>query len=116
MNEKMGITQRDSEQYEMLQPLLFASYSEIQELSTKKPDTPLNELKVKMINRILIPLKKLLSHEDVVEFLDLLSDDELPTNSDAVLIMSQYLRALEAYRDKYYKYNRRIGKSEWIIK
>ena len=116
MNEKRSITQKDSEQYEMLQPLLYASYKEIQELSKKKPDTPLNALKVKMINRILVPLKEILSGEDVAEYIDLLSEDELPTNSDAVLILSQYLRALDAYKMKYYKHNSRTGRSEWIIK
>lgn len=115
MNEKKSITQKDSEQYEMLQPLLNASYREIQELSKKKPDTPLNALKVKMINRILVPLKEILSCEDIVEYIDLLSDDELPTNSDAVLILSQYIKALEAYKAKYYHYNNRAGKSEWKI-
>lgn len=116
MNEKKSITQKDSEQYEMLQPLLHATYKEIQELSKKKPDTPLNPLKVKMINRILVPLKEILNDEDISEYIDLLSDDELPTNSDAVLILSQYIKALGAYKEKYYKYNSRTGQSEWIIK
>lgn len=115
MNGKKCITQKDSEQYEMLQPLLYASYREIQELSKKKPDTPLNALKVKMINRILVPLKEILSSEDIAEYIDLLSDDELPTNSDAVLILSQYLKALEAYKEKYYQYNSRVGRTEWKL-
>lgn len=109
------ITQQDVDQYELLYPLLEASYVEIQELSKKKPESPLNSYKVKAINRILIPLKELLKDENVYDFLDVLDTDDLPTNSDVVLILSQYKKAMVMFRDSYYKYNQRKGKTEWSI-
>ena len=57
---KDTITQEAVTQYELLCPLLSGIYGELQELSKKKPDTPLNNFKVKSINRVLEPIKELL--------------------------------------------------------
>ena len=61
---KDAITQEAVNQYELLNPLLIGIYKELQELSKKKPDTPLNSFKVKSVNRILEPIKELLKEED----------------------------------------------------
>ncbi len=45
-------------------------------------------MKIKMANRVLEPLKELFKHEESHKFLDILNEDELPTNSDVVLIIS----------------------------
>lgn len=71
---------------------------EVKELSKKKQDEFLNKLKVKSINRILIRLKELLKNEPLNDFLDLLNEDELPTNSDAVIIIVQYETALQQFK------------------
>jgi hypothetical protein len=42
------------ERFDMLDPMLQSFLSEIRELSKKKPDGPLNDVKIKMINRILV--------------------------------------------------------------
>ena len=55
---KDTITQEAVTQYELLCPLLSGIYGELQELSKKKPDTPLNNFKVKSINRVLEPRKE----------------------------------------------------------
>ena len=54
-----------------------------------------------LINRILIDLKKILEAEPEGKFLDLLSDEDLPQTSDAVLVMVQYKTALSAYHQRY---------------
>ncbi len=107
------ITQRDVDTYLMLQPLLAAIYHEMQELSKKKPDSLLNAYKVKAINRILIPLKQLMKEDDVFAFLDVLDDNVLPSNSDMVLILSQYIKATTMYVDLHQSYNRDIHENEW---
>ena len=106
------IYQTDVDQYELLKPLLEASYKEMQELSKKKPESPLNVYKVKMINRILEPIKELLKEQSVYPFLDTLDQDTLPSNSDVVLIQSQYIQALEMY---YRKYNSGYPNYCWSI-
>lgn len=110
MNE--FITQSDVDQYELLFPMLHALYKEIQELSKKKPDSPLNPYKVKAINRVLEPLKELFKNESTYDFLDILDTEILPTNSDVVLILPQYQKALELFRTRYYSPSNR----EWKIK
>ena len=95
-------TQAEADTYEMLRPMLDKIAREVRELSKKKQDGALNELKAKMINRVLTQIKDLLKNEPSVQFLDLLDTDILPTNSDSILIISQYDAALSAFHEKYY--------------
>ena len=92
------IKKEDISEFQTLRPLIKDVLREIKELSRKKQDEVLNKLKVKSINRILNRLKSLLKNEPLYDFLDLLNEEELPTNSDAVLIIVQYETALEQYR------------------
>lgn len=103
MNNK--ISREAGEKYDLLMPLLNGMYLEMQELSKKKPDTALNEYKIKVINRILTPAKELLQYEDTYPFLDILNSDDIPTNSDVILILNQYIRAMHLYKDKYFSFN-----------
>ena len=92
-----------TEKYELLYPLLKSILFEVKELSKKKQDEPLNKLKVKMVNKILSQIKTdVLNDDPSREFLDLLDDETLPTNSDAVLIIAQYDAAMVQFHEKYY--------------
>jgi hypothetical protein len=95
-------TKAEAEQFDMLFPILKSVYDEIKELSKKKQDGALNEVKVKMTNRVLEKAKSVLNDDPTVEFLDLLDDEVFPTNSDAVLIIAQYLAAMKQFRDKHF--------------
>jgi hypothetical protein len=95
-------TRENAEQFDMLSPILDSVYIEIKELSKKKQDGALNEIKVKMTNRILAKVKLILKNDPTVEFLDLLDEVSLPTNSDAVLIIAQFKAAMQQYKDKHY--------------
>ena len=99
------ISQDSVTQYELLFPLLTGIYKEMQELSKKKPDTALNTFKVKSINRILEPTKELLKEENMYPFLDILDVDDIPTNSDVILILSQYIKSMDIFHNKYYGYD-----------
>jgi len=102
-DSKQEISQSAKDYYYLLTPLLQSAYKEMSELSKKRPESPLNMYKVKMINRILIPLKELLKNETVADYLDVLDTDDLPTNSDVVLIMSQYNKAVDMFYEKHLK-------------
>lgn len=95
-------TEQDIEKYDMLVPLLKNIQIELKELSKKKQDGQLNELKVKMINRVLTQIKDFLQNEPTADFLDILDNETLPSNSDAVFILSQFDAALAEFREKYY--------------
>lgn len=88
--------------YSTISPLLQSAFHEVKEFSKKKQDELLNVKKVKMINRLLEKAKEVLKNESTVDFLDLLDEEDLPTYSDAVLIMSQYTSALSQFRQNHY--------------
>ncbi|MDX2174690.1 MAG: hypothetical protein SFY56_16415 [Bacteroidota bacterium] len=95
-------TKQNAEQFDMLFPILESVFDEIKELSKKKQDGALNELKVKMTNKILSKVKIILKDDPTVEFLDLLDEETLPTNSDAVLIIAQFKAAMQQYKNKHW--------------
>ncbi|GAE27619.1 hypothetical protein JCM9140_3772 [Halalkalibacter wakoensis JCM 9140] len=47
--------------------------------------------------------EEVLIDDPSIEYLDLLDDETLPQNSDAVLILGQYQAALKQFKSKYYK-------------
>ena len=101
-------------EFEMLWPILKSLLIETKELSKKKADNPLNKLKVGMINKVLERIKKILASDPAVEFLELLDNEALPSNSDAVFIISQYDAAMQQYKDKHYNSNYPVD--DWMTK
>lgn len=87
--------------FQMLNELADSIYIEMKEFSKKKPDDALNPFKVKNVNRVLTQLKGFLKEEPTSVFLDLLDDETLPTNSDAILIIGQFKASMDNYRNKY---------------
>ena len=45
--------------------------------------------------------------------LDLLDEDDLPQNSDVVLILGQTVAAMNTFKEKYYGYRQSLGKHTW---
>ena len=95
-------TEKNIEDYKLLKDMLHSQKKEFDLLSKKKADGQLNPMKIKMVNRVLEPLKELFSHEDSHKFLDTLNEDEMPTYSDVVLIISQYETAIREFKSKYH--------------
>ena len=107
--------QANGEKHDNLMPLLQSMLGEFQELSKKKPDSALNKRKVEIVNRLLREVHEILQGEPTSTYLDLLDEDDLPQNSDAVLILSQTVAAMERFREKYYRYSRRHEGLAWIV-
>ena len=99
-------SQADVMKFIMMYDFLESAYVEMKDFSKKSPDTMLNERKVKSLNRILNVIKNILVNEPTSAYLDLLDEEMLPSNSDVVLIMSQYRSAMENYRKKYRTYQK----------
>lgn len=89
-------------EFEMLQKLLNSTFTEMKEFSKKKPDDKINKFKIFNINKILIPIKKLLANEPTVAFLELLDEDSVPSYSDAVLIIAQYISSMNQFHSIYH--------------
>lgn len=88
--------------YEVAMPLLSAMYQEFAVLSKKKPDAPVSEGKIGVVNRLLERCRCVLKSEVSLQFLDLLDEDEVPQNSDVTLMLSQYVAAMEQFKQAHY--------------
>src|SRR5512145_3136947 len=64
----------------------------------KRTSTPCfwHSLRMYSVNRLLKKCRETLHGEDSLDFLDVLDEDALPQNSDVVLMLSQYVAAMEA--------------------
>ena len=86
-------------EFEQLQAQLQSIYMELGALSKKKPDDAVNVFKLNIINAILEKANVILGDEsrpfDNFLHFDL---DAVPTNSDVVVILSQYSNCLEKLR------------------
>jgi hypothetical protein len=57
-------------------------------------------MKVKLTNRILVKIRAILQDDPTIEFLDILDEDALPTNSDVVLIIAQFRSSMELFKSR----------------
>ena len=102
LNKEHCPTIEETKTFDIIFPLIQSDLEEIRKLSGKKQDEPLNTFKIKIINKKLEKAKMLLQNESTIEFLDLLDEVTLPTNSDAVLQITQFINALTTFRNKFY--------------
>jgi hypothetical protein len=94
-------TEAEVATYERLAPMLEAAHREMSEFSRKKQDGIVNSLKIRNINRLLRDLKAILDHDPAKEYVELLNEEELPQNSDAVLLLGQWQAALQQYKRRH---------------
>jgi hypothetical protein len=74
-------------------------YSEISILSKKSQNDALNEFKLQFVNILLEEANKLLSDKyKPFKNFEVFSNEKIPTNSDVVMVLSQYLACLENMR------------------
>ena len=90
---------KDVDFFEKVKGQLQQLHNEISVLSKSKPDNPINKFKLGFINEKLSEANRILTG-DFKPFKDftMFDTDELPTNSDVVMVLSQYLDCLEAWR------------------
>jgi hypothetical protein len=77
-------------------------YTELGILSKKSPDGRINKFKLKFVNQLIDASNMLLGTSlkpfDDFELFDV---DDMPSNSDVVLVLSQYIKCLEKLRDNF---------------
>jgi len=85
--------------FEKLVGQLMSVYEELAILSKKKPNDGINEFKLKFTNNLLARANQFLG-DNYAPFDDFEVFDEaaVPTISDVVFILSQYLQCFEKYR------------------
>ena len=87
------------EKFEKLHLQIKDLYRELSLLSKKSPDGAINKFKLKFINKLIEEAndmldEKYLPFEDFERF----DEEEIPFNSDVVMILSQYLQCLEKFK------------------
>lgn len=95
-------TDEQAATYDRLVPMLEAAHREMSELSKKKQDGIVNQLKIKTLNRLLNELGKVIENDPSYAFVDKLDEETLPQNSDVVLVLSQWKAALEQFKKKHH--------------
>lgn len=58
-----------------------------------------------MLNRLLSELGKVIENDPSYAFVDMLDEETLPQNSDAVLVLSQWQAALTQYRTRHHGFD-----------
>lgn len=96
----------------MLTSFLDSTLDEMREFAKKKPEGILNKFKVNMINKRLNDIKLLLVDEPTKDYLDILDEETLPQNSDTVLILGQYDKALKQFKKKYFESDHTFGSDQ----
>ena len=115
-NSEMLPSNEDVTQFLMLRELAKGLYDEMKDLSKKSPNETLNQFKIKSLNRVLTPIKEILKNEPTALFLDVLEESSLPTNSDIVIIFSQYLTSMQKFEDRYYRVDPLKRSKRWNTK
>lgn len=85
--------------FDNLEEQLSTVFFEIEKLSKSKPDNPINKFKLGFINNLLEEGNKILGQKSLpLKDFSLFTEDDLPTNSDVVFVLSQYLKKLDLVR------------------
>ncbi|GHT69488.1 hypothetical protein FACS1894110_19030 [Spirochaetia bacterium] len=89
----------DIDLFVKIQSQLEELYNEISALSKKSQNDALNEFKLEFVNNLLEESNKILGekYKPFKQF-SKFDNDNIPTNSDVVMILSQYLSCLENLR------------------
>lgn len=111
---------KDIEKFEKIHAQIEGLHNELVALAKKSPNDAVNKFKLGIINKLLSEANNLLG-EKYMPFTDftIFNIDELPTNSDVTLILSQYFNCLEKLRleniKESFDYNARRAEYYWKV-
>lgn len=109
--ERRGVSREDIDEFEMVAGQLERAYAELASLGKGKGADALNEFKLRLLNALLLRANALLGDRYVaVPGFEQFDVEMLPSTSDALLVVSQYLGALEKLRGD----NVRLDRGRWV--
>ena len=93
------MTEENVSQFEKINAQLQSLYEEVGALSKKSQNDPLNKFKLRFINSALSSANTLLGdlHKPYADFVQF-DENDLPSNSDAAVMLGQYLSCMEKLR------------------
>ena len=93
------MNKQDVDRFEKIQTQLHGLHMEISTLSKKSQNDALNKFKLKFVNQLISAANELLNDDDKpFKDFSLFDEDDIPTNSDVVMMLTQYLNCLEKLR------------------
>lgn len=113
---KYYINQKEIDLFEMIYPMIDSMTKEVKALSAKKPSDVLNVFKIRMINRLITTARELLKNQNSLSYLDVLDEETLPQNSDVVLILTQYIEALNHFKEERQRWDSDLYINVWNLK
>jgi hypothetical protein len=101
------------DEFEAVEAQVSAAREELLVLVKKNPHDALSKFKLSLVNGLLRRANALLAEDErpLADFSEF-DADELPSNSDVVVVLAQYLAALENLRVKHIQYSR--GEWSWV--
>ncbi len=110
------MTKEDVERFEKINGQLEGVYEEITSLSKKSPNDSVNKFKLRFINGLLTEANSILDdkHKPFNDFSSF-DEDTLPSNSDIVFILAQYLSGMENKRTENIKQQALSPHWYWVI-
>lgn len=102
--------------FEKIQAQFEGLHTEISALSKKSQNDPLNKFKLKFVNQLLDEANQLLGdkYKPFSDFV-LFDESEMPTNSDAAMMLTQYLNCLEKLRSDNIKRKENSVAWFWLV-
>lgn len=86
------------ERFEELYSKLVSIKNDIALLSSKKPGEQLNKFKIKYVNDVLVKVNELIGKDKPYDDFELFDEVDLPTNSDALMIVNLYLNGMHRFK------------------
>jgi len=104
----------EAEKFDIIEDQINGLYNELGILSKKKPDGAVNKFKLSFINDLIEKVNPLLGTKYIpFESFSGFDEETVPTTSDVVLILSQYLKNMDRFRYDNTRY--KDGKLHWIL-
>lgn len=107
---------KDVDRFEKVTGQLEGVYDELTSLSKKSPNDGVNKFKLRLVNKVLEDANSLLDnkHKPFDDF-SVFDEDTLPSNSDVVFILAQYLNCMENLRTENIKQKDFSEHWYWVI-
>lgn len=96
--------------------MLNAAYDEMKDLTKAKPNETISELKTVALNKLFVNIRKILKKEPSSELLDLLDKKNLPSYSDAIIVLVQYRSGMMHFKNNYYGIDIDTFEKRWFTK
>ena len=90
--------QLDVDEFEAVETQIRSARDELLVLVKKSPHDPLSKFKLSLINSLIARANKLLGSERPLAGFEQFDSEQIPSASDAVIVLGQYLAALENLR------------------